>query len=345
MPFFLSRLLARLTALTSWVTPVVVIAFVFCTSWPLMTLAEPDGSELVRPANYWWYFVVTAATVGYGDFYPETAAGHVVGAYVIVGGIAALTTVFTKLASVLEKARGQRMQGSVTVDASDHTVLLGYTPGRTERVVAELLADSGGRHGELVLCAWDDVGTHPIPGEAVTFVRGDLSDSALLRRAGVHRARTVLVDVRDDNEALAVALAVDHVTTRAHIVVTLRDLERSSLLGYVSGNIQPVQWHTPRMITEELQSPGISEVYTDLMTHGGANTYSVALPASVGQVSVQQCRTVLGRQYNATLLAARAGDTLDVNPAWDTTLPPGSVLYYISAEPLSGRQVERALRG
>ncbi len=345
MPFFLARLLARLTMLTSWITPVAVVTFVFFTSWPLMALAEPDDSELVRPENYWWYFVVTASTVGYGDFHPETAAGRVVGGYVILGGIAALTTVFTKLASVLEKARGQRMQGSVTVDASDHTVLLGYTPGRTERIVAELLVDNGGSDDrELVLCAWDEVGNHPMPGEAVTFVRGDLTDAAVLRRAGVHRARTVLVDVRDDNEALAVTLAVSHVTAEAHVVVTLRDMERSSLLGYVDGNIHPVQWHTPRMITEELQSPGIGEVYADLMTHGGANTYSVTLPDTVGTVSVERCRTVLGRQYNATLLAARTGDTLDVNPHWDTKLEPGSVLYYISAEPLSERQLERALR-
>ncbi len=184
MPFFLARLLARLTMLTSWITPVAVVTFVFFTSWPLMALAEPDDSELVRPENYWWYFVVTASTVGYGDFHPETAAGRVVGGYVILGGIAALTTVFTKLASVLEKAKGQRMQGSVTVDASDHTVLLGYTPGRTERIVAELLVDNGGSDDrELVLCAWDEVGNHPMPGEAVTFVRGDLTDAAVLRRA------------------------------------------------------------------------------------------------------------------------------------------------------------------
>ncbi|MEY7970804.1 ion channel [Saccharomonospora xinjiangensis] len=344
MPFFLSRLLTRLSSLTSWATPVFVIAFVFLTSWPLMTLAEPEGSELVQPANYWWYFVVTAATVGYGDFYPETPMGHIVGGYVIVGGIAALTTVFTKLASMLEKARGQRMQGSITVDASGHTVLLGYTPGRTERIVAELLADSGGHHGELVLCAFDDVGSNPMAGEPVTFVRGNLTDAAVLRRAGVHRATTVLVDVHDDNQSLAVALAVDHVITKAHVVVTLRDLERSSLLGYVSANIRPVQWHTPRMITEELQSPGISEVYAELMTHGGANTYSVIVPASAGEVSVERCRSALGAHHNATLLAARAGEALHVNPEGTTTLPPGSVLYYVGTEPLSETQVERALR-
>ncbi|WP_019814590.1 ion channel [Saccharomonospora saliphila] len=342
MPILLSRLLARIARVTTWATPVLVIAAVFVTSWPLMALAEPAGSALVRPSNYWWYFVVTASTVGYGDFSPETAEGQAVGGYVIVGGIVALTTVFTKLASVLEQARGRRMQGSISVDFRGHTVLLGYTAERTERIVAELLGD--GRQRDVVLCAWDDVGTHPMPGEAVAFVRGDLTDASVLHRAGVPHAATVLVDARDDNEALAVALAVDQVTENAHVVVTLRDMQRSFLLNYVDGDFQPVQWHTPRMITEELQSPGITEVYAELMTQGGANTYSATVPESVGPVLVDRCRTVLGREYGATLLAARTADGLTVNPSWQARLPPGSTVYYISASPLSAKQLEAALR-
>ncbi|WP_019806271.1 ion channel [Saccharomonospora halophila] len=340
MPFFLSRLLARISLLTSWGTPIAVTVFVFLTSWPLMALAEPDGSELVEPANYWWYFVVTAATVGYGDLSPASPAGHVVGAYVIVGGIAALTTVFTKLASLLEKARGQRMQGAIRVNLSGHTVLLGYLPGRTERVVPELRAEDG---SGIVLGTWDDVATHPMPGEPVEFVRGDLTDAGVLRRAGVDRAARILVDVRDDNEALAVTLAVDHLNRDAHTVVTLRDMERSSLLGYVGERIRPVQWHTPRMITEELQSPGITEVYAELMTHGGANTYSVTLPETAGPVLVDTCRTALGRNHGATLLAARTGDHLLVNPDWQEELPPGSTLYYVSATPLTPTEIAHTL--
>lgn len=341
MPFFLSRLLARFTLLTSWFTPVAVTVFVFVTSWPLMVLAEPAGSALVQPENYWWYFVVTATTVGYGDFFPESAAGHVVGGYVITGGIVTLTTVFTKMASVLEGARGRRMQGSITVKASGHTVLLGYTPGRTERIARELLH---GIDGTLVLCAWDEVGTHPMAEELIDYVRGDLTEEDTLRRAGVHTARSVLVDARDDNEALAVALAVDHVVGDAHVVVTLRDMERASLLGYVDDHIRCVQWHTPRMITEELTSPGIAEMYAELMTHGGANTYSVTLPESLGPVRVDDCRVKLGRGHGATVLAARTDDRLVVNPGWSDELPPGAVLYYVSASPLTSEQVERALR-
>lgn len=341
MLLLLVRMLTRITALGSWWTPVLVLSLVVLTSWPLMTLAEPADSAIVEPANYWWYFVVTASTVGYGDLYPETAAGHAVGAYVIVGGIATLTTVFAKLATALERAKGRRMQGAITTEKSGHIVLLGYTPGRTEQIVDELIAD--GSTG-IVLCAWDDVPAHPMPDREVAFVRGDLTDDGVLRRAGVQRAFSVLVDMRDDNEALTVMLTADHVADGAHLVVALRDIAKVRQLHYVNESACCVQWHSPHMITEELKDPGITEIYTELMTHHGADTYSVRLPESLGQVRVDRCQTTLGRKYGATLLAARTGDGLLVNPGWQTELPAGAVLYYVGSRRLTPDELAKAVR-
>ncbi|MET0133821.1 MAG: ion channel [Kibdelosporangium sp.] len=339
MLFYLTRLFKRLALVSSWATPVAVVVFVFATSWPLMALAEPAGSEIVQLGNYWWYFFVTASTVGYGDFFPKTTAGHAVGVYIIVGGIATLTTVFTRLATALEQAKGRRMQGAITVGATGHVVLLGYTPGRTERIIQQLIAEGVEK---LVLCAWTDVVTHPMPEKPIDFVRGDLNDENVLRRAGVDHAATVLVDVRDDNESLAVAVTVDHVTDGGHVVITLRDMERVQLLRYVDEKFRCVQWHTPWMITEELTSPGIAEVYTDLMTPGGANTYSVALPH--GPVLVEHCQLALGREHGATLLAAQADGQLMVNPDWRTEIPAGAVLYYVSPKRLTPDEIARTLR-
>lgn len=342
MPILVARLLARIALLGTWWTPVLVFSLVFVTSWPLMALAEPSDSVITEPANYWWYFVVTAATVGYGDLFPKSAAGHVVGAYVIVGGIATLTTVFTRLSTALEQAKGRRMQGAITVEISDHIVLLGYTPGRTEQIVDELIGDGSSR---IVLCAWDDVSAHPMADRDVTFVRGDLTDDGVLRRAGVHRAYSVLVDAHDDNEAMTIAITADHVAEGAHLVVALRDIGRVRHLRYVNEAARCVQWHSIHMITEELKDPGITEIYTQLMTHGGgADTYSVRLPSSLGPVLVDRCQTSLGRRYGATMLAARAGDTLLVNPSWQTRLPAGVVLYYVGSRRLTPAEIANALR-
>jgi voltage-gated potassium channel len=339
-------LLARLSRLVGsrlhgWRLPLLVIVLVFWTSWLAMALVEPPGSDIVAPQNYWWYFVVTAATVGYGDFFPVSAAGHVVGSYVIVGGIVTLTLLFSRLADYLQSVRGKRRRGVVALELSDHVVVLGYLPGRTERMLAELHAENA---TPIALCAWDDVPENPVPEDAVvSFVRGDLAHADVMERACVRRARTVIVDGRDDNETLAIAVAVEHANSGVHTVAALRDLGRRDSLRYVNPGIACVQWHMPSLITEEALDPGITEVYSDLMSSGGqGNTYSVRLPPGHGFAAFGDCQVHLGRTFGATVLAVRGAHGLTVNPSWDASVPAGTTLYYvgrarIAAEALAPR--------
>ena len=160
-----------------------------------------------------------------------------------------------------------------------------------------------------------------------------------VRAAG---AQSVLVDARDDNEALALTVAVDHLNRgRAPRGGAAGHEQAPASSATSSPRVHPVQWHTPRMITEELQDPGITQVYTDLMTDGGGgNTYSVRLPDSVGPMTFGECQTMLGRDHAALALAARGDDGLLVSPPWDTPLAPGTVLYYVSRQRLTDRAAE-----
>lgn len=341
MPVFLSRLIKQVTRARTWMLPMAVVALVFLTSWPLMALAE-KGNPITDPAVYWWWFVVTSATVGYGDFYPETLGGHLVGAYVITGGIVALTTLFTRLAEVIQSAKGRRMKGLIELDLAGHLVIFGYTAGRTERMVDELTAEGRRR---VVLCAWHELETDPMPGrDEVGFVRGDLTDEDVLRRACLNRAEAVLVDGRDDNEALALAVVVTHINPRAHTVVTLRDMAQARNFSYVNDAIRCVQWHSPRMVTEELQDPGISQVYAELMTHGGGNTYSTVVPESLVGCTFGDFQHALGLRFGSTVLAARTDSELLVSPGWPTPIGAGSRLYYVAERRLSVDDLEQALR-
>jgi voltage-gated potassium channel len=332
VPFFVLRIaqLLRLR-LRGWRLPLAVAVFVFLTSWLAMALLEPAGTGITVPGTYWWYFVVTSATVGYGDVFPSSTGGRIVGLYVIVGGIVTLTLLFTQLAAALQTVKGKRLRGLVALDLHDHVVLLGYTPGRTSRIVGELMAENS---TELVLCAWDDVPEDPLPERPeVRFVRGDLTSEDVMTRAGVARARTAVVDVRDDNEALAVALAVVHAHPDVHLVVALRDLTRLGTLRYVHEEVQAVQWHMPFLLTEEANDPGISQVYNDLMTSGGhGNTYSARVPAGFAHASFGECQTWFGRTFGATVLAVRADGRLTVSPGWDAPVAEGATLYYVAGQ-------------
>jgi voltage-gated potassium channel len=331
VPILVVRLLQALRSrVHGWRAALAVGLFVFGTSWLAMWLAEPASNGITAPQNYWWWFLVTGSTVGYGDFFPETAAGHVVGGYVIVGGIATLTILFTELASHIQSVRGKRMKGVVALDLADHIVILGYHTGRTERVVQELLLEE--RVRELVLCSWEDVPEHPMPEEdRVLFVRGDLRDADVLRRACVNRATTVVIDARDDNEALALAVAVDHLHPEVHTVAALHDMNRATHLRYVSPTVHCVQWHMPNLLTEEALDPGITEVYADLMSSGGGgNTYSVRLPKPLAGQQFGACQQRFGRDFGATVIAVRQDGSMTVSPRWDVPLHSGAVLYYLA---------------
>ncbi|MFD2093450.1 ion channel [Blastococcus deserti] len=342
MPFLFHRLSRFLRLrLRGWRLPLAVAVAVFLTSWLAMALVEPAGSDIAAPGTYWWYFLVTSATVGYGDVFPVSTAGRVVGTYVIVGGIVTLTLLFTQLAGALQSIRGRRLRGVVPLDLSDHVVLLGYWPGRTERIVAELTAEG---RVQVALCAWGDVPENPMPDRpSVHFVRGDLAHEDVMTRACVARARTAVIDGRDDNETLAIAVAVDHANPDIHLVAAVRDLGRRENLRYVNPGVQAVQWHMPFLLSEEASDPGITQVYNDLMSAGGhGNTYSMRVPAGFPHATFGDCQTYFGRTFGATLLAVRGADGLVVSPPWETPVPEGTTLYYVA-----GRRIdaERAAVG
>jgi voltage-gated potassium channel len=339
VPFLVYRLSRFLRLrLQGWRLPLAVAAFVFLTSWLAMSLVESSDSDIADPGTYWWYFVVTSATVGYGDVFPISPAGRVVGLYVIVGGIVTLTLLFTQLANALQSVRGKRLRGVVALDLSDHVVLLGYWPGRTERIVAELTAD--GRF-QVALCAWDDVTENPLPDQpAVHFVRGDLTHEDGMTRACVQHARTAVIDGRDDNETLAIAVAIDHANPDIHLVAAVRDLGRRENLRYVNSGVQAVQWHMPFLLSEEANDPGITQIYNDLMSSGGhGNTYSTPVPAGFAHTTFGDCQTWFGRMHGATVLAVRDSDGLVVSPSWDRPVSAGTTLYYVAAERIDAKQL------
>lgn len=339
MPLIVSRFLNQLKRRASWALPIEVFLFVYLTSWPLMRLAEPD-SPITDPGVYWYYFVVTASTVGYGDFTPTTTEGFLVSIYVIVGGVATITTLFARIAQMIDNAKGLRMGGLQRLATSAHVVVLGYTAGRTEQIIDTLVAEEP---CEVVVCAWEtQVAEHPMAHrESVHFVRGNLTDDDVLRRAALTDAKAVLVDARDADEALKLTVAVHYLSPDVHTVVALDDLTHAKTVAMVAPDAWCVQWNSPELIAHELRNVGLSQVFHDLVSHNERNAYSIAVPGTLPNRTFGEFQQALGRWSAATILAVRTGSELRLSPSWRDEVPVGSTLYYVARRRLRTQDLER----
>ncbi|WP_114855653.1 potassium channel family protein [Brachybacterium sp. YJGR34] len=104
-----------------------------------------EGSNITSASDALWYTLVTISTVGYGDHYPVTTAGRLVGVLVIVVGVGIFGTFTGYLANVFlgpaknaeEGAGAPELEGQ---DASDTAV--GVAAGGTSGAITAGAADT-----------------------------------------------------------------------------------------------------------------------------------------------------------------------------------------------------------
>ncbi|MFJ4923766.1 potassium channel family protein [Streptomyces sp. NPDC088725] len=129
---------------------VITVLFLLGGSWLIVPVEEsaPHATITSFPKALWWS-IETATTVGYGDFFPVTAAGRVIASVVMVVGIASFSIVTAAIATWFVGGAMRRVRRAAAgfelverkgrTEASDEMRVLHERFDRLER----LLEDSG----------------------------------------------------------------------------------------------------------------------------------------------------------------------------------------------------------
>ena len=72
---------------------------------------DAPGANITNASDALWYTIATISTVGYGDQYPVTNAGRIVGAMIIVVGVGIFGTFTGYLANLFLAPRKKRAGG------------------------------------------------------------------------------------------------------------------------------------------------------------------------------------------------------------------------------------------
>ncbi len=180
------------------------------------------GLVLAEGVGAWYAFrwaLDTVATVG-GFPQPHTLAGQIVHVALIVLGVG---TLFYALATVTEffvaghlgeLLTARRMQK--TIDSlTDHHIICGF--GRVGRQVAR---DLRAARAKYVVIDSNTDNRELAQGVGVRFIEGDAADDAVLARAGIARARSLIACADSDAENIFITLTAREL--RADIAILAR---------------------------------------------------------------------------------------------------------------------------
>jgi voltage-gated potassium channel len=210
-----------------------------------------------------YYTLVTASTVGYGDAVPMTQAARLFGLSVVLLGTTSFAIALGTLLGPLLEARFARALGRMTERnyelLEDHVLILGY--GELTDAVLDLIDGSG----EYVIITDNKDHASTLSQEGIDVFIGSPSDEAPLIQAGINRAKTVLVATNDDGDDALAILTARELNPSVRIVSAATKRENIEKLRRAGADtvISPIALGAEILVQSSFYEKEIDEIDSD----------------------------------------------------------------------------------
>ena len=311
---------------------VLILFFLYVLiAWVLL---DASGEQALTQdlSTYFYFLMVTASTVGYGDHSPQTAAGKwVVMLFVIPGGLTLFAALIGRLAGSAVDYWRAGVLGKRRVGVENHILLLGWNGQRTMHLIRMLQHEEAGKR-PIVLCSRSDI-ENPLPGE-IQFVKvTSYTDSEQMKLANVPSASCIVVDNLEDDITLSASLYCANINPDAHLLAYFKDEALGNLLSQHCPKAECIPAVGAEMLAKAAVDPGSSALHQELLASTrGMTQYSTFYPEDAPATDVEAIFTYIKRAYHATLIAIDVGQGIELNPDLDREIPAGSKLFYIADE-------------
>ena len=273
--------------------------------------------------------VTTVATVGFREVRPLSPVGQVFTILLIVVGVGVvlynLSVIFEALTEGHLRENLERRRMDKRIEAlRGHVIVCGY--GRVGRAAQEQFLASG---LDVVVV---DIDPAVVAGMTDgLYLVGDVTDDAVLRRAGIEHARALLAALETDADTVYVTLSAR--ALRSDLVIVARARTTASaekmIMAGATHAVNPERIGGRRLAVFALQ-PDVAE-FLDVVMHEESLDFRIQqIPVEAGSALEGRALADLGLRGHAgaLVLAIRsaAGHPLVPNPVASTVVPAGAVL-------------------
>jgi len=275
---------------------------------------------------------ITLSTIGFGEVHPLSPLGRIFTIFLAITGIGIVTFVAARSAQLLlasERLRERRMMNRIEA-LTEHYIICGY--GRVGQRLADVLREAD---REFVVIDYAEEAAEQLRDEGMLFVQGDAEDEDMLRRAGIDRARGIILALPDDSDNVFVTLTAREMNPDVFILTrTVDHRNRSKLLNAGADKvIAPSEVGADRMAQVVLR-PNV-DTFMERVLHASA------LSLRIEEVEVQPGAPLAGQtlsesnfrqQYDAIVIGMidqSEGGAMKFNPSPSDRIQEGDVLIVL----------------
>lgn len=239
----------------------------------------------------WWGFV-TISTTGYGDKFPVSTLGRIMGIVIMLSGMVVTVTISGTIASILVDRKLKEGQGLQKINTTDHIVLCGWN-SHGDKILEgfQTLANKSKQKmsvilvNELPIEQMNEVQfAYASKNLSIEIVRGKFTQQPVLEKANTAKAKSVIIlaDVTDENGAtnadertILAVYTVSNMNPSAHISVEIINKQNEQHLKNTPvENIVVTGDFNSFLLAHSAVNPGIPQAAKEIMNLNFGNMLS-----------------------------------------------------------------------
>ncbi len=227
--------------------------------------AQVEHSNIKDFSDGLWYAIVTLTTVGYGDFYPVTPIGKVLGLLIILGSLGVLGFLIAQLSSRINTYLQNKKYGLMGTDFDKHFIIIGWD-AFGKQVVDQIVS----AHHQVAIVTdqkndIDQMRTIYSPNQ-VFGLFNDLNNPSGLEKANISKATKVFINLKDDSETLINVINTKKLYPDTQFVILLNSMELKETFSSIGVEfIVSKNEIASKLVASYIFEPDVASFTEDLM--------------------------------------------------------------------------------
>ncbi|MGJ7911399.1 potassium channel family protein [Neobacillus sp. LXY-1] len=157
---------------------------------------EPDTFPSVFDGI--WWAIITASTVGYGDYVPHSLLGRLTAVVLILLGVSFVSSYFGTLAAAAVTKQDAYAEGKIAFKGQGHTIIIGWNE-RSKELISKLISQ---KSPPMIVIIDETLEANPVSSRFVHFIQGKAHVDDTIVKSDIEHAEKVLITADRGNDEL-----------------------------------------------------------------------------------------------------------------------------------------------